>query len=96
MARYKDFRLARLNCLAASRAASDFKPDKRAELRKADALDRAAAIREAKSFKERMRVGTPDGNGKVIGVNTRSGSIEVRVEGFTRPRAYPATSLTKL
>lgn len=83
-------------CLAERASGANGVHNKRADIRASDALERAAAKKAARDFKERMEVTTPDGNGKVIGVSIVTGSIEVRVVGFPSPRAYPATSLRKL
>jgi hypothetical protein len=93
---HKNDKLRRNNCLAQRASGANGAHDKRADIRAADAVDRVAAKKAARDFKERMDVSTPDGNGRVIGVNLVTGSIEVRVTGFPRPRAYPATSVTKL
>ncbi len=96
MAKHKSFKLARQHCLDAGTNLTANHSAKSAEIRQADALDRAARIRAAQSFKERMEVQTPDGKGKVCGVNKRTGSVDVRVVGVPTPRPYAANRLVIL
>jgi len=96
VAHHTRFKLARQNCLAMGQGTTDSGVDKAADIRAQDALDRAARIKAAQSFRDGMRVQTPDGVGKVTDANKRTGTITVRVEGMPRPVPYAATVVKKL
>lgn len=95
MPRHKESKLARQHCLALSQKVGRTTAEDAIKQREQSAADRAARVRAAKTLKDGMRVKTDEGLlGRVVFVNSQTGSVDVRIDGASRPHAYAATALT--
>lgn len=94
MPRHKESKLARQHCLALSQKVGRAPAEDAVRQREQSAADRAARVQAAKLLKDGMRVKTEEGLlGRVVFVNSQTGSIDVRIDGASRTHAYAATAL---